>query len=135
MNDVRGIDYRRCMALDVSLVFLPIWSQLKPYLKIDLCPRDGGSIEDPRIRIGFEDLPEALGRQATFISMPCVSCLTAMHPLRKRRGDYATRLYYACACPVAVRPECSKGRAAMLEYERFKGISIDERPAPQLSLF
>lgn len=123
------------MALDVSLVFLPIWSQLKPYLKIENCVRDGGSVEDPRIRIGFENLPEALGRQATHITMPCVACLRAIQPLRRREGDLFTRLYYACSCPVGVRKECSKGRAAMLEYERFKGITVDESHAPQLSLF
>ena len=121
------------MALDVSLVFLPIWPQISTYLKIENCVRDGGSVEDPRIRIGFENLPEALGRQATFISMPCVHCLTPMHPLRKRRGDLPTRLYYACACPVAVRPECSKGRAAMLEYERFKSVDVT-RIDPQMRL-
>lgn len=123
------------MALDVSLVFHPIFPKLRPYLKIDLCPQDGGTIDDPRIRIGFNGLPESLGREATFVTMPCVACLTANFPLRKRQGDDFTRIYYACACPVAVRPGCSKGHAAWLEYERFKGTAINDAPAAQLRMF
>ena len=79
------------------------------------------------------DLPEPLGQLMSFVTMPCVACGAANHPLRKRVGDTYSRLYYAPACPVAVRPACSKGRAAMLEYQRFMGERHD-RPNSQLAL-
>lgn len=121
------------MAIDISLVFLPEWKRLEPYLLIDRYSRDGSAI-DPRIRIGFVDLPEPLGQEMSFVTMPCVTCGAANHPLRKRVGDTYSRLYYAPACPVAVRPACSKGRAAMLEYQRFMGATRSV-VVPQLALF
>lgn len=121
------------MAIDVSLIFLPAWERLKPYLLIDSYDRDGSAVE-PRIRIGFVDLPDALGREMSFVTMACVACGAANHPLRKRVGDGFDRLYYAPACPVAVRPACSKGRAANLEYQRFMGLG-NTKPATQLALF
>ena len=124
------------MAIDISLVFLAEWPLLKPYLVIDEYDRDG-SADDPRIRIGFDNMPLELGRTMSFVSMPCVACGTANHPLRVRVGDDTSRLYYAPCCPVAVRPACSKGRAATLEYERFKGLAAmgAARPGNQLTLF
>jgi hypothetical protein len=123
------------MALDVSLVFHPVWPRLVDYLTIEECPRDGGSVDDPRIRIGFDNLPEPLGHELAFITMQCVHCLQPIHPLRRRAGDLYTRLYYACACPVAQRPACSKSRAAALEYQRFKGLRVNMSRTLQLSLF
>lgn len=120
------------MAIEISLVFLPEWERLKPYLVIDLYDRDG-SAREPRIRIGFDDMPDSLGREMAMLIMPCVTCQRPNHPLRRREGDPWSRLYYGPCCPVAQRPACSKGRAASLEYERFKGVEA-KRPSQQLSL-
>jgi hypothetical protein len=122
------------MAIGVSLVFHPIWPRLEQYLKIEIAPRDGGTLEDPRVRVGFSDLPEAFGRELVSVTIQCVSCLRPIHPLRRREGDGFDRLYYACSCAVAVRPECSKSRAASLEYQRFKGIRNGKQPPSQLTL-
>lgn len=122
------------MALDVSLTLHPIWERLQPYLHIEVAPRDGGSLEDPRIRIGFSDLPEAFGRELVEITLPCVSCLRPIHPLRRREGDGFDRLYLAVCCPVGVRSKCSKTRAAMLEYQRYKALPSGKQPPSQLSL-
>lgn len=124
------------MAIDISIIFLEAWPRLQPYLVIDEYNRDG-SAEDPRIRIGFDNMPIEFGHEMSFISMPCVACGAANHPLRQRVGDGLDRLYYAPCCPVAVRPACSKGRAATLEYERFKGLASAgaARPGNQLTLF
>lgn len=121
------------MAIEISLIFLPAWERLRSYLVIDEYSRDGSAIE-PRIRIGFADLPLVFGHEMSFITMPCVNCGAANHPLRRRVGDGWDRLYYAPACPVAVRPACSKGRAANLEYQRFMGIALPP-PHQQLTLF
>lgn len=121
------------MSIVVSIVHEPIWKKLEPYLVVDIYDKDGGH-EDPRIRIGFDDLPEALGRELAFFVMPCVTCQRPNHPLRRREGDEWTRLYYAPCCPLSVRVACSRGRAAHLEYERFKGVKA-ARPDVQLALF
>jgi len=121
------------MSVTTSIVFLPIWDRLRQYLKIDIYDKDGGHV-DPRIRIGFDDLPEAFGRELAFVEMPCVSCGRPNHPLRRREGDDWTRLFYAPTCPLAVRIACSRTRAAELEYCRFKGIDT-HRETPQLEMF
>jgi len=123
------------MALDISLVFLPAWDRIKEYLTIEQCVRDGSSVDDPRIRIGFDGLPELLGREMTHVQMQCVCCLRPIFPLRRREGDSFTRLYYGCSCPVALRPACSKSRASALEYQRFKAVTVAPRPPAQLDLF
>ncbi len=121
------------MSVTTSIVFADAWERIKPYLHIDHYARDRGHVE-PRIRIGFVDLPESLGREMTFVVMSCVSCLRPIHPLRRRVTDDYTRLYYAPCCPVAVRAACSRTRAAMLEYQRFTGIAGPAQ-ATQLPLF
>lgn len=121
------------MAVTTSLVFLPVWETVKKYLVVDIYDRDGGH-EDPRIRIGFDDLPERLGRSLVFLEMPCVACGRPIHPLRRREGDPWSRLFYAPTCPIAVRINCSRTRSAELEYERFKGIRV-ERDTRQLVMF
>ncbi len=122
------------MAIGISIVFTPVWDRIKSYLHVVECAQDGG-ITDPRIRIEFLDVPEALARELAMYEMPCVSCERPNHPLRRREGDDWTRLYYAPTCPLTTRMNCSRGNAAMLEYERFKGIGIHMPPAAQLSLF
>lgn len=119
----------------VSIVHESIWGRISQYLHIVECARDGG-VDEPRIRIEFLHLPESLMRELVRYEMPCVACERPNHPLRRREGDAwdMGRLYYAPACPIAVRIACSRGRAAELEYERFKGISV-ERPTAQLALF
>lgn len=121
------------MSIGISIVFMDLWPKIKPYLHIDHYARDRGHHE-PRIRIGFSDLPDALGRELAFVQMPCVACQRPIHPLRRRIGDGWDRLYYAPCCPVATRAACSRSRAAMLEYQRFAGID-HEKPVMQLGLF
>lgn len=120
----------------VSITNEPIWDRLAEYLHIVECAADGG-IAEPRIRIEFLGLPEPFMRELVTIEMPCVSCERPNHPLRRREGDAwdMGRLYYAPACPIVVRMACSRGRAAELEYERFKGISVTPKVIAQLSLF
>jgi len=120
------------MAIGISLIHLPIWTRIKQYLLIDYYARDRGH-EEPRIRIGFVDLPESLGRELCFVEMPCVACQRPIHPLRRRVTDGFDRLFYAPTCPLSVRTACSRGRAAMLEYQRFAGID-SSKPTQQLSL-
>jgi hypothetical protein len=118
--------------IGISIIFEPLWERLEPYLHIVECAKDGG-LDEPRIRIEFLHLPEKLARECVMYRMPCVACQRPNHPLRHREGDDWTRLYYAPACALAIRLRCSRGRAAELEYERFKGLG--PRPTPQLSLF
>lgn len=120
--------------IDVSIVFSSVWERISQHLVIETYDKDGGHT-DPRIRIGFSDLPEALGRELSFFEMPCVTCRRPIHPLRRREGDEWTRLFYAPTCPLAIRTSCARSRAAHLEYERFKGIELNVRPPAQLSLF
>lgn len=120
------------MSLTTSIVFLPCWEKLRDYLVVDVYDKDGGHA-DPRIRIGFDNLPERYGREIALLEMPCVACGSANHPLRRRQGDDYTRLYYAPTCPLTVRMACSRTRAAELEYERIKGIRIAVRV--QMELF
>jgi hypothetical protein len=122
------------MAIGVSIVFTEVWGKLKEHLHVVECAEDGG-ITDPRIRIEFLDVPERLARELVAFEMPCVSCERPNHPLRRREGDDWDRLYYAPTCPLTVRMACSRGNAAMLEYERFKGIDLHLPPPAQLSLF
>lgn len=122
------------MAITVSLIFQPIWNDLKPYLHVVECAKDGGT-DAPRIRIDFLGLPEGLARRAASVTMPCVYCERPNLPLRRREGDEWDRLYYAPTCPIGTRVECSRSRAAALEYERFKGVKVVLPPPAQLSLF
>lgn len=123
------------MAIGISIVFTPVWKRLQEYLHIVECAEDGG-ITDPRIRIEFLDLPERLARELVTYQMPCVACERPNHPLRRREGDDWDRLYYAPTCPLTTRMSCSRGNAAMLEYERFKGLLLfPPMPPAQLSLF
>lgn len=124
------------MAITISLIFSPIWSRVQEYLHIVECARDGG-VDEPRIRIEFLGVPASVMREFVRFEMPCVACERPNHPLRRREGDAwdMGRLYYAPACPIAIRMSCSRGRAAELEYERFKGLTRSARPAAQLTLF
>lgn len=120
--------------IGVSIVFSSVWSRIEPHLVVEIYDKDGGH-HDPRIRIGFSDLPEAFGRELAFLEMACVTCGRPIHPLRRREGDDWSRLFYAPTCPLAVRINCSRSRAAHLEYERFKGIERSPHVRAQLSLF
>lgn len=120
------------MSVTTSIVFTEVWEQIRYHLVVDIYDKDGGH-KDPRIRIGFDDLPEALARSLVLFEMPCVACERPNHPLRRRVGDPWSRLYYAPACQLAVSLSCSRTRAAELEYERFKGVTVN-RVCPQLSL-
>lgn len=125
------------MSITTSITFYPdVWDRIASFLVIDIYDKDGGH-KDPRIRIGFDDLPEALGRELAFFEMPCVACGRPIKPLRRREGDEWTRLFYAPTCPITVRVACSRTRAAELEYERFKGLDASQVASAQrqLSLF
>ena len=120
--------------IGISIIFDPVWKRIEPFLHVVECAQDGGI--DTRIRIEFLDVPERLARELVMHCMPCVSCLRPNHPLRHRDGDFWDRLYYAPTCALTTRMACSRGRAAELEYERFKGIAgRPVRPVAQLSLF
>lgn len=108
----------------MSIMGHVIWPRIIPHLVVTPC--GDGSIE-PRHRIEFLGLPDALGREASFIQMPCVCCGRPINPLRRRVGDAHDRLYYACTCLLNVRIACSRGGEARLEYER--------REQKQLSMF
>ncbi len=122
------------MSIGISVVHLPVWETIRKHLVVDVYDKDGGH-KDPRIRIGFDDLPETLGRELVALEMPCVACGRPTHPLRRREGDPWTRLFYSPTCLLAVRIACSRSRAAHLEYERFKGITTSGRPSMQLQMF
>lgn len=122
------------MAIDISIIFEPAWERLRDHLVIDEYNRDGSAV-DPRIRIGFDCLPESWARELVLLVMPCVTCRRPNFPLRRREGDPWDRLYYAPTCPVATRVACSRSRAVELEYERFKGLRLDQSPRGQLALF
>lgn len=124
--------------IGTSIIFLPEWKELEPHLHVVDCAQDGGTIDDPRIRIEFLGLTEAQVRRLINVKMPCVHCCAENFPLRRRETDTFDqgRIYYAPACPIQRRIACSRGRAAELEYERFKGISIrGPLQTAQLSLF
>ena len=122
--------------ITISIVSTRVWEQLEPHLHVVECAKDGG-VDEPRIRIEFLDVPEQLARSLVMFQMPCVACQRPNHPLRRREGDFWDRLYYAPTCPLTTRMACSRGRAAELEYERFKGIAArgPARPPAQLMLF
>jgi hypothetical protein len=120
--------------IGVSIVFEPVWNRIKEYLHVVPYDKDGGH-PDPRIRIEFLDLPDKLGREVECVTMKCVACQRPIHPLRRREGDGYDRLYYACCCPTAIHPACSRSRSAALEYERFKSLKVASMPPRQLSLF
>lgn len=122
--------------IGTSIIFHPVWSEIEPHLHIVDCAQDGG-VDDPRIRIEFLGLTEQQVRRYVNVVMPCVHCLADNFPLRRRDTDAFDqgRLYYAPACPLSRSVRCSRGRAAELEYERFKGIDGKPITAAQLSLF
>lgn len=124
-------DHRR-LDLTVSILSHPIWPRIANHLKVTEYDRDGGH-DEPRHRIEFLSLPEALGREAAFVQMPCVCCKRPVNPLRRREGDGWDRLYYAPCCALGVRIACSRGAEARDEYEKF--IAGDRRTEKQLSLF
>ena len=127
-------DHHR-VSITTSITFYPdVWDRIRSFLVIDVYDKDGGH-KDPRIRIGFDDLPEQLGRELAFFEMPCVACGRPIKPLRRREGDDFTRLFYAPTCEIRVRIACSRTRAAELEYERFKGLEFPAQPSRQLQLF
>lgn len=125
------------MAITVSLIFQPVWSRIRDHLHIVECPQDGGAVNDPRIRIEFLGLSEKAARELVTVTMPCVACERPNFPLRIREGDAwdMGRLYYAPTCPITTRMACSRGRAAELEYERFKGLRLSRPVSAQLALF
>lgn len=129
---IRPTRYNLSM-ISISIIFEPVWPKLEPHLHVVPYDKDGGH-EDPRIRIDFLDVPEALARELVMYRMPCVACQRPNHPLRRREGDDWDRLYYAPACALAIRVSCSRGRAVELEYERFKGLARSPRPTAQLAL-
>ena len=114
-----------------SIVHTAAWKQLEEFLHVVEYTRDRGA-QEPRIRIEFLDVPDALSRRLVFLEMECVTCGRPNHPLRRRDGDGWDRLYYAPTCALATRIACSRSRAAALEYQRFLGMKT--KPTRQLTL-
>lgn len=122
--------------IGISIIFTDVWPELREHLHVVDCAQDGG-LEDSRIRIEFLGLTEAQVRRLVNVKMPCVHCLAENFPLRRRETDAFDqgRIYYAPACPLTRSVRCSRGRAAELEYERFKAIGGTPITTAQLSLF
>ncbi len=113
--------------IGTSIVFEPVWEELKKYLHL---------VEHgDQVRIDFLDVPELRARELVMYEMPCIACLRPNHPIRRREGDFFDRLYYAPTCELTRRMGCSRSRAAALEYQRFLGLKLDEKPLAQLALF
>ena len=126
------------MSITVSILHLPVWEEISQYLHVVEAPQDAGSQDDPRIRIEVLGLSEAAVRRLVNTVMPCVHCGADNFCLRRRTPDTFDqgRLYSAPACPLSRRVGCSRGRAAELEYERFKAfIGRNMVPYAQLALF
>jgi len=96
------------------------WPLLREFVQVQVYDRDGGH-RRPRIRIEFKDMPPTEVRWALAVTMPCVACGAAIHPIRERKGGGG--LYYACTCPLDVRMGCARGRAAADEYARFRSMA------------
>jgi hypothetical protein len=120
----------------VSIVFAPIWPELKQYLSVEIYDKDGGHL-DPRIRIMFREVPVELALRACSVVMACVTCERPMFPIRKQEGSPWESLYYAATCPIGQRMGCARSKPARAEYERFKELwAKHPKPADnQLRLF
>lgn len=130
--------FSRTMSVTISIIHLPVWKEISQHLHVVECVQDGGTPIDGRVRIEFLGLSEIAARRLVNTVMPCVHCQADNFCLRKRDTDTwdQGRLYYAPACPLTRRIGCSRGRAAELEYERFKAfVGKDMKPQVQLGLF
>ena len=109
----------------------PEWDRLRRFFRIEKYDRDGGH-GHPRIRIEVDAPPGELLALALALTMPCVACGRAIHPIRLRnprvRRGSPGHLYYAPCCPLDVNVGCSRGPAAREEYERFR--TFGPVPAP-----
>lgn len=120
----------------MSLVYLPIWDEIRHYLSVEIYDKDGGHL-DPRIRIMFRGVPVPLAERASRAVMACVTCGRSIFPIRRQEGSSWESLYYAATCQIAVRMGCARSAPARAEYDRFKDIWA-KHPRPkdnQLSLF
>jgi hypothetical protein len=110
----------------MALMDHPLWSELLPYVRIEIYGRDGGP-KHPRHRIEVEELPQPLRLKALACEVPCISCGHSIHPIRQRqvtrrgiRQTHRGALYYANSCPLEVRVGCSRGDASRDDYQRVK---------------
>lgn len=107
----------------MSVIELPIWKEIRPYVVIEKYARDGGSEALARHRIEVRALPWDLRSRALATTMPCVSCGRAIHPFRDRlgapkHGRSHGHVYYAACCPLETNLACSHGAEARDEYVR-----------------
>ena len=110
----------------MALMDHPLWSELLPYIRIEIYGRDGGP-KHPRHRIEVDDLPMPLRTKALACEVGCISCGRSIHPVRQRqvtrrgiRQSHRGALYYANSCPIEVRVGCSRGDAARDDYQRVR---------------
>jgi len=108
-----------------ALLFHPMWGNLAPYFKIEVCAGDGH--KRPRFRIEVVAMPEGLVPRALELEVPCCECGRTISPIRYRRSPGNKRdsnvghhLYYACACPLSVSMGCSRGASARDNYQAVK---------------
>lgn len=99
-----------------------LFDAVRPWIVIEDYSRDGGH-ENPRHRIEVaNDTPPHVRAILLALTAGCVACGARVHPFRERnggssRGGAASHVYYACACPLAERIGCSRGKSARDDYE------------------
>lgn len=112
----------------MTLLDHPIWSDLAPYIRIEIYGRDGGP-HHPRHRIEVDTLPPALRARALRVRVPCVACGQPIHPIRARKSAKGNgHLYYAPCCPLSVRIACSRGDQARDNYVDVRAAVDRARP-------
>ncbi len=110
----------------MTILTSPLFPQLAPYFTITNASR--GDSAKQRVRIELSAMPMPLYLEAIALTMPCVECGRAIHPIRSRRGppkratatSLCSGLYFAAACPLGVSISCSRGDAASSEYARVR---------------
>lgn len=107
-----------------SLVYNPLWSELKKYIQI----YHANDTENGRVRI---EIRAGIPPELTSIQMPCVSCGNPIYVVRRRRNDPKRghgigRLYIAVTCELSVCVGCSRGTEARDEYHRIANALAEQ---------
>ncbi len=104
----------------MSLTAHPLWSEIAPFIRIEVYAKDGGH-KKPRFRLEFSGgVTQAQKRKWIDITTPCAACGSTIHPVRERKpvckAPNIGRIYIAPCCPLSVNAGCSRGNAAHDEY-------------------